>query len=160
MFTKKKFGIKETLKGYMDGISIDVFGYEEKVNENVLKYINELEYREQIVRSGINVRIGMESNALSVKLYCFSNLIRSIEISELIRFFYGEGMSELLNLKPKVNSKVTAYLEMLSATRHVPIGQINVRISSPEDKVVSVSMYDDHTFHSHLKIKELIKYFK
>ncbi len=158
---KGKTSIKENLTNYMKDFSIDIFGYEQKVKENIVIYANTISIRENIHRSGVNVRISTNlGNAIpQAHLYCFNNFIREVTIKELVNFFMGEVLAQTMNMEYQVKEKVHKYLMDQSDHNSIPLPLTIVRISSPVENVV-VSLHRGEEFQEHLQIKELIKYFK
>lgn len=155
----KKVGIKAKIRDYMDGVTIDIFGYEKKVSENVSQYLGQLSDENRIPLSNIHVRIAMPDKELIANSYYFDGHIRSITFKELADFFIGEGTTQVFDIEAKVKSSVTQYLSEFSQANEINLSSLNIRISKPSNKV-QVTAYNKDEYLSNIPLKELIKYFK
>lgn len=156
---KKKTGLKAKIKDYMDGVTIDVFGYEKKVSENVSRYLGTLSDTERIPLSNINIRIAKPAEQLEANIFYLDGHIRSASMQELVNFFMGEGTTKVFDLENKITKSVTAYLTEFSEDKCIPLPGLNIRISKPNEKVIAVA-YNRAEYVENIPLKELIKYFK
>lgn len=156
---KKKTGLTAKIKNYMDGVTIDVFGYEKKVSENVTSYLGTISDTHRIPLSNVNIRITKPAGELKADIYYLDGHVRKATLNELVDFFMGEGTTKVFDLEVKVKKNVSDYLEEYSEEKGIAIQALNIRISKPNKQVMVVA-YNQAEYVDGIPLKELIKYFK
>lgn len=156
---KKKTGLRSKIKDYMEDVSIDVFGYEKKVAENLSNYLDALARENKIPQSSINIRISMLNNGLAAHVFHLESHLRQATFKELIDFFMGQGVVVVFDMEVKIRRNVMGYFCQYSVEKNIPVQAMTVRISKPSEKVQAV-VYNQSECVESIPLKELIKYFK
>ena len=158
MLKKNKKSIKDKIKNYMNNVTIDLFGLEDKVNTNVVEYLNGLT-KQSGVEHSLNILISMPGSTPKAHLYHGTRYLREIPIKELLCFFVGEGAALLIpNLESKIVLNVANYLTELADSNNIPLQSLNIRISEENNKVVCEACTYE-VFQLLIPLKDLIKYF-
>ena len=155
----KKKGIKESLKNYMENVTIDVFGYEKKVISNVHGYFQVQSKNYRLSKEDMIVEIGLQNKQCKARLITDKALLYAIPTPELIDFFAGEGMAAALGLQPIVEKRVSEYLQHLAIAHAIPTEKVNAKIQL-QDNLVKVFLCYGEKYHSLIPLKTLIKQFK
>ena len=158
MLRKKKLSIKDKIKNYMNDVTIDVFGYEEKVTVNVLDYLKKLSEENGVTSDFLNIQIAMPGKIPKAHLHHEERYIREVPIKELVCFFAGEGTALLLNLESKISKNVSNYLVELADSKNIPLQSLNIKISRDKNQIV-VEARNYGVFEESIPLKDLIKYF-
>jgi hypothetical protein len=140
----------------MENISIDVFGLEKKVSENVNQFLQHVAIKEQKEIALLDVRISKPENSLRADLFYKEGFLKTIPTIELIKFFTGEV--SIPGLQEKIILKVERLLETCSHEHNISWERMTIRISKHEGNV-QVSLFDANRFIRIIPIKELIKFF-
>ena len=156
---RKKLGLRAKIKDYMDDVSIDVFGHEKKVTENISKYLSMLSKENMVSEAGSNIRLTHPNQQLEAYIYHFDRKIRSATLREIVDFFMGQGSGDVFDLEKKVHHNIMNYLTQYSNKINIPIPCLNIRISKPSETVMIV-MYKHAELIESIPLKQLIKYFK
>jgi hypothetical protein len=156
---QNKRGLRSKIKDYMEDVSIDIFGYEKKVAENLSNYLDRLSRENNIPPSSISIRISKPNQGVEAHVYYFDSHLRQVYFKELVDFFMNEGTGVIFNMEAKIRQKVATYFREYSIEKNLAIHALNVRISKPSDKILAV-VYSQSECVESIPLKELIKYFK
>ena len=152
-------GLKAKIKDYMNDASIDVFGYEKKVTENISNYLLVLAEQHKISKFQVCVRISQPKDKLKAHLYYLDSSLKEISFKELLDFFLGEGTSVLFDMENKIRHNVMKYFFQYAQEKKLPLHTLNIVISQPSDSILAVA-YKQTEVIENIPLKELIKYFK
>lgn len=156
---KKPPTITEKIKNYMSNISVDVFGYEKKVTNNIIQYFKKKSSEERIPIHHLFIRIYREGTTVRVFLYRNGKLVKEVPVGDLVCFFAGESTSQILGIELKIIGSVSRYLEEFSKANEIVLELLNVLISC-EGKEVAIGAYNKNEHAQDIPLVELIKYFK
>ncbi len=156
---KKSPTITEKIKSYMSNISVDVFGYENKVTKNIVHYFKETSSEERIPISHLFIRIYREGTTVRVFLHRNGKLLKEVPVGDLVHFFAGESTAQLLGIELKVIGSVSRYLEEFAKANEIVLELLNVLISC-NGQVVAIGAYNNNEHAQDIPLVELIKYFK
>jgi hypothetical protein len=143
----------------MNDVTIDVFGYEKKVIENITSYLETISNANKVPPNHINIRISKPAGELEVSIHYLDSLIKKVSLKELIHFFMGSETAGLFNIEEKIKNRVRSYLQEFSKENNIGLEALNIRISKPKDKVLVVA-YNSAEYVTSIPLKELIKQFK
>lgn len=155
---QKRKSIGERLKGALENITVDVFGYEKKVTTSVTQYIQALAKEYKIPPGNILARITKHHTTVRVFLYYGGQPIREIPVKELVTFFTGDA-SGLLGMEKKVVGGVTSYIDLLTEECKVHPDSLQVRIRLVENGI-SIKAFENDYPVKVIEVKELIKHFR
>lgn len=155
---KKKLNIRKRITNYMEDVTIDVFGIEKKVHENVKDYMEEMAKKYRVPVKHLNVRISQPDQELEADVYHFDQRIKSTSYQELANFFLGEGVSEILDLEKKIKESIAKYLTTYAIEHAVSRPLLVVRIDLRGDQA-QAKAYDRSELLNVIPIKHLIKHF-
>ncbi len=158
MKSKKAKGIADRIKSYMNEVSVDVFGYEKKVEENMDRYLGLLSRDLGIAKEQLNIRIFKFRCGLEVRVYQFNRPLRQVTVKELIDFFSGEKVSDFFQLEKKVTDQVLEYFKEYSTRKGLEENNLSIRIFKPLHKIQVRAYHLDKSIEP-IKVKELIHYF-
>ena len=147
---RKKTGISEKIKSYLNTVKVDVFGYEKMVTSNISRFFTATRLQP---KNSINVRIGTNDTQLIANLFCQGKFVRQISVNELVIFFTGSSSQST-----KVSQSVKNYLQQLSLEYNIPLSRLIVRISKPNEHV-SVHVYDLDSRYKTIKLMDVINHF-
>ena len=156
---RTKLGLRAKIKDYMDDVSIDVFGHEKKVTDNIKRYLFTLSKEHSLPEAGINIRIAYPNQILETLIYHFDRKIRPATFKELVEFFMGPASVDLFDLERKVQQNIWNYISQYSSKSNIPINYLNVRVSKPSDSITIMMCRHTESLEN-IPLKELIKYFK
>lgn len=156
---RKPLTITEKIKTYMSNISVDVFGYENKVTKNIIQYFKNVSSEERIPITHLFIRIYRQETTVRVFLHRNGKVLKEVPVKNLVHFFAGEGTAQLLGIELKVIGSVSKYLEEFAKVKEMVLGQLNVLISY-NGKSVAISAYNNNEHAQDIPLVELIKYFK
>ena len=151
----RRTSIKERLKGYMDEVSIDLFGVEAKAIENVRRYFTEVSHNTGTAVDELFIVIKKHEK---VKAWLVEKRkVRPLSPGDLVRFFSGDFYTP--ELERKVTEGVSGYLDHFSDTENVHADLLKIVITlEANHPVIHAAKADDPI--RQIQIKELIKYFK
>lgn len=153
----KKTGIGNRIRNYMKNVTVDVFGYEKIVTDNITNYFKEVAEKYDVEPSSINVRICKKPN-LTAHVYNGNVIAEIATTPELINFFMGKGSNELFDLEKKVETNVSNYLSDYAAVTGIQANNVVINISKPAQEVMVIA-YHNSRFIEVLELSGLIKYF-
>lgn len=156
---RRKLGLRAKIKDYMDDVSIDVFGHEKKVTDNITRYLFTLSKENSLSEAGINIRIAYPDQVLETLIYHFDRKIRAATFKELVEFFMGPASVDLFDLEKKVQQNIWKYFSQYSNKSNIPINQMNVRVSKPSESITIMMCRQTESLEN-IPLKELIKYIK
>ena len=156
---QKRPGLKQKLQSAVENISVDIFGYENKITKNVVQYLNKAARDYKIPYEQLFARIVKQNVTVRVFLHHQGKQLNEIPVKELLRFFAGQEASDLIGMESKVVGSVSKYLDMLSKENEIQLDLLHVRISGSGNKAM-VEAYNGHQFAKEIPIKNLVKFFK
>lgn len=159
MMNKRKTGLKARIQGYMEDVTIDVFGYEKKVVSNVTAYLESLSKSSCIPVGDLQIRIAQPQGKLEAHIYRLHHHLRQASFNELVNFFMGEGASTVFDMEAKVHRSIHAYLTIYAEEKNLPLQELDIRIYKLTTQVKATS-YHRGELVSDIPIKALIKHFK
>lgn len=158
-FKNKKTGIRQRIKSYLEGVTIDPFGHEKSVIKNVVRYLERISEQEGVPLARIFTRISLKGIDLRVYLHHNSKLLKEVPISELVQIFTGKELAEMPGIEKKVVDEAGLYLHDFAVAHNILLNQLNVLISSDGNEV-AIEAYNDQKHAKYIPLAELIKHFR
>ncbi|TGV03584.1 hypothetical protein [Flavivirga rizhaonensis] len=153
----KNISIK--LKEALADLSVDIFGYEKKISNNIINHTRKVAAREKIIPEQLYVRLFQQNDKLRAFLYRQNRPIRAIAVDELVDFFLDQGASTFLDVQNKITVSIKEYLKDFSAANKVYKEDTKIWINVKDDLVV-IRAFNNSKFIKEISLSSLIKYFK
>ncbi|GAA0892585.1 hypothetical protein GCM10009122_22640 [Fulvivirga kasyanovii] len=151
----RKPSIKERLKGYMEEVSIDLFGIEAKATDNVRRYFTEVS---QKTGTAIDELFVIIKKPDQVKAWLIEKRkIHPLPLGELVKFFAGDLYNP--ELERKVADGVSGYLDHFCEVENLQADLLKIIIVLEGGQPVIHASNTNYPVRK-IQIKELIKYFK
>ncbi|MCB0374782.1 MAG: hypothetical protein KDD04_02575 [Sinomicrobium sp.] len=154
----KRKPLTARLKDAVENLSADIFGYEKKITENIIGYLEKAGKEQGIRYEQLRACIVRYKDTVRVFLYHNSRRLKEIPVKDLVKFFAGQG-ADLPEIESKVVDGVVGYMDGLSRFHELPHQSLQVFIAAEGSKVV-IKAFDDTRHIKDIPVKELIKYFK
>lgn len=155
---RKRPKLGHKLKAALQGIEVDIFGYEKNVTRNIIAYFNRLSKETRIEPSGIIVRIFMDGDTVRSRVYRNGRLAKEISITELICLFTSTDATGLPQLEQKVIQGIRTFITDFSKEHHISSEQLHICILSSDHKVWVKGAYRTRTI-ADISLGVLIKHF-
>lgn len=155
---QKRPDLRQKLKDAVEGISVDVFGYEKKVTKNAVAYLDKAARELRIPYEQLFARIVKQNFTVRVYLHHRGRQLKEVPVRELVQFFAGR-QATVPGRESKVVDSVSKYLDELSKDNGIPLDLLHVRINGSGDKVI-ISAYNSHRHVRDIPVKDLVKHFK
>lgn len=154
---RKRRHLGARIRQAISTVSVDVFGVEDKVNDNILKFFRHL--AEELDEQTHQVKVRIHDNEAEVRVVVLRSLAFShaLEFDEVARFFVGDLASDK-SLQDKIKQGIHKYLELLATEFKCPRAEICIQISLPRDKP-AVQVFVNNKYLKDLSVKSLIQHF-
>ncbi len=155
---KSKTRITKKLQQAVTNLSVDVFGLEEKANQNIVTYLKDVSTKTGIPKEELLVRI-FRTNLIRSCIYQNVKPLREVPTQELISVFTAmdNGISEAL--QQNVVKGISTFFDGVSNAHNIPLTHIHICIDTKADKV-RIRAFNKATFLEKIELKTLIKHFK
>jgi len=152
--TKSK-GLGAQLRDYMSTVSIDLFGYEEKIRSQLTLYFDAISKVEHIPVSFLSVHLN--PNPITAQLYYQDHYLREIPPSELVKFF--TGAEHISGLEEKVKTGIQSYVNQYAFEKKLTQSELNICIRIADKKVNIQVLYQSQVVEI-IPLKTLLKQIK
>ncbi len=157
---RRKTALGSKLKEAVADLTVDVFGYEKSVTQNILKHAEWYSDRLRIPRDKLHLRVFQHREGVRAFLHDGSRALILLNPKELAAFFMDIS---LITLDDSISNKVVlgvkTYLKEYSSKEHIPLEYLRIRIGIHNDEI-RVQSYSYSTPLESIPLKKLIKYFK
>lgn len=155
--TKTTLGTK--LKAALTDVSVDIFGYEKRVSQNIIKRTTYISNRIQVPKARLFIRIFQVNHSIKAFLYEQDKPISSIPTEDLAYFFLDEQMATLEGVKHKIAFNIKQYFKDFAEANRMDEHSVRIWMHLHEDQV-QIRAFQNETFIKHIPLLSLIKYFK
>ena len=159
LFNKNSARLSRKLKGALTDISVDIFGYEKKISNNIINHTRKIAVREKIIPEQLYVRLFEQNDKLKAFLYRQNRPIRAIAVDELVDFFLDQGASTFLDVQNKITVSIKKYLIEFSEANKIHEENTQIWINVKDD-LVTIRAFNNSKFIKEISLSSLIKYFK
>ena len=156
---KNSARLSRKLKGALTDLSVDIFGYEKKISNNIMNHTHKIAVQEKVIIEQLYVRVSQQNDRLRAFLYKQDRPIRAIAINDLVDFFLDQGASHLLDVQNKIATSIKKYLKEFSAANKVHEEDTQIWINV-KDGQVAIRAFNNSKFIKEISLSSLIKYFK
>lgn len=153
---RPKLGYK--LKAALQGIQVDIFGYEKNVTRNIIAYFERLSEETGIASCQIIVRIFMDNDTIRARVHRDGRLVKEISITKLICLFTSTDATGLPQLEQKVMSGIRSFITDFAKEHHISSEQLHICILSSDHKVWVKGAYRTRPI-ADIPLSVLIKHF-
>ncbi len=133
---EKKPTLAEKLKKVIGNISVDVFGYEKNVSQNIHTYYDRLSKETGMAKDEIIVRIFKDFEEIRVCVHKQGKRIKEIPVSELIILFTNIDPSGLPHLEQKAISDIQKFMSAYAMEYAIDPSHLHICILTCGDKVI------------------------
>jgi hypothetical protein len=159
IFKKKNVALTNKLKGAIAEISIDVFGYEKKISQNIISYTEHIATWQQIPVERLYLRIYQQQHKVLSYLYDQDELMKEIPTDELAYFFLEDSIAGLPNVRNKIAFSIKKYLKEFATANHICDQDVQIWLNVKQ-RVVTVKSFHNENYIKEISLLSLIKYFK
>ena len=154
----KKIGLRNKLKNLVDNLSVDLFGYEKIVGNNMVRYLEKASQNEKLPLKQMFVRITTSGSTIMVFLHHKESCLREVASTELLAFFVSENTNRF-GLESRISSRIKSYMQEFSTLRNVDCNHLWFRISTNGSKL-AIRAYNRVQYLEEVPIKTLVKHYK
>lgn len=159
IFKKKNAALGNKLKGAIAEISIDVFGYEKKISQNITSYTERIARRYVIPMERIYLRIYQEEHKVISYLFNQDVVLKNIPTDELSYFFLEDSIAALPNVRNKIAFSIKRYLKEFATANKICEQEVQIWLNV-KNEVVTVKAFHKENYIKEISLLSLIKYFK
>lgn len=159
LFKKKNAALGNKLKGAIAEISIDVFGYEKKISQNIISYTEHIAQWYVIPVERIYLRIYQEEHKVISFLFNQDALLKNIPTDELSYFFLEDSIAALPNVRNKIAFSIKRYLKEFATANKISEQEVQIWLNV-KNEVVTVKAFHKDIYIKEISLLSLIKYFK
>lgn len=158
-FKKTGASLSNKLKGALTELSVDVFGYQNIVNQNILSRTDYISGLLKIPKERLYIRIFQKNHIIRAFLYDQGKPLHAIPMEELAHFFIDPGTAALANTQNKMAFSIKQYLKEFADANKIHEESIRVWINVKET-TVNVRAFQNNEFIKEITLASLIKYFR
>ena len=162
LFKKSSTPLSDKLKGAIENISVDVFGYEKTITKTLIKRLEFYSKKIKKPVEGIHLKIYLRNyeNKYIVKAFLSdrNKAILTINTKDLVSFFLNESNSYLID-NDKITHSIKDYLYEFAQANKIDNEFISISIYN-KDKNIEVQAFNKLHFVKLISLTSLIKHFK
>ncbi len=156
---KKNTSLGVKLKEAVIDLSVDVFGYEKIISDNIINHTEIYAEKLRIPSKRLSLRIFQKNHTIKAFLYDQNKALLLIPNEELAYFFIDKGAAQITGTANKIAFNIKQYLKDFASANKIAEESIRIWINTTDD-LVEVRAFKNQEFQGTISLNSLIKYFK
>lgn len=151
-----KRSLKQRLKSAVTNISVDVFGFEKKVQENVQAYLAKEAKLLELSPLQMIARFVIRKEKPRVYLHGGGKAIKEVKPEDVVHFFMGA--SRVPGIHQKIESGITNFLTDYGMKHEIEVKELTLLLTQ-KSKSIEFVPFNGTQRMKIIPVKEVIKYF-
>ena len=151
--------LSQKLKDAVTDLSVDIFGYQKKVTNNIISNTEFISNKIKVPKERLFLKIFQKDHTIKSFLFNQSKPIQVLPIDELAYFFVDSATVNVLSIQNKIAFGIKKYLSDFAKTNKLDSESIDIWIHVKDEKVM-IQAFSVDGFIQEITISSLIKFFR